>query len=168
MANDARADLFLSVHVNSSRYASVGGVETFYLNFTQSRADLEVAARENAGSNQSIHELSDLVRKIALDDKIQESRDFATSVQTQVHDLAKKLDSNARDRGVKKAPFVVLIGAKMPSVLVEVGFISNKKEEKLLGDPEYRQRLAEAIYKGLAGYASTLSHFDVAQNKDGE
>lgn len=168
IANEARADLFLSIHVNSSRYRSVGGVETFYLNLTRSRADLEVAARENAGSNQSIHELSNLVSKIALDDKMQESREFATRVQAEVHNLAKKRDAGARNRGVKSAPFVVLIGAKMPSVLVELGFISNPSEEKLLGDAEHRRKIAEALYEGLSGYASTLSHFDVAQAGGGE
>jgi len=148
LANEVGADLFLSIHVNSSRYRSVSGVETFYLNLTRSRADLEVAARENAGSNKSIHELSDLVRKIALDDKVQESRDFAASV--------------------KKAPFVVLIGAKMPSVLVELGFISNPTEERLMKDPRRRQEIAEALYEGLAAYASTLSHFQVARAAPGE
>lgn len=168
IANEARADLFLSIHVNSSRYRSVGGVETFYLNLTRSRADLEVAARENAGSNQSIHELTNLVQKIALDDKMQESREFATRVQTEVHSLAKKRDASARNRGVKSAPFVVLIGAKMPSVLVELGFISNPSEEKLLGDAGHRQKVADALYQGLSSYASTLSHFEVAQVGGGE
>lgn len=162
LANDQEADLFLSIHVNSSRYRSVGGVETFYLNFTESRADLEVAARENAGSNKSIHELSTLVQKIALDDKIQESRDFAGSVQEAANELVRKHNSKAKDRGVKKAPFVVLIGAQMPSVLVEMGFISNPKEEKLMASPAHRKAIAEALFKGLANYASTLSHFQVA------
>jgi N-acetylmuramoyl-L-alanine amidase len=165
LANEKQADLFLSIHVNASRYSKVNGVETFYLNFTRSRADLEVAARENAGSNQSIHELSDLVQKIALDDKVQESRDLATSVQTAVHALAAKHYSEARNRGVKKAPFVVLIGAQMPSILVELGFISNSREEKLMKTKEFRQELAESLYVGLSTYASSLSHFQVAQTK---
>ncbi len=164
LANDQQADLFLSIHVNSSRYRAVGGVETFYLNFTESRADLELAARENAGSNRSIHELSDLVRKIALDDKIQESRDFAAAVQKSLHALLRKHNPGAKNRGVKKAPFVVLIDAEMPSVLVELGFISNPKEEKLMANPDHRQAIAEALFQGLADYASTLSHFQVARS----
>jgi len=164
IANQQHADLFLSIHVNSSRYRSVSGPETFYLNFTSSRADMEVAARENAGSDKSINELSDLVRKITLDDKIVESADFAASIQAAAHDLAKSRDANARDRGVKKAPFVVLIGTGMPAALVEVGFISNPDEEKLLADPNHRQRIAESLYEGLFDYASTLSHFQVAQS----
>lgn len=163
LANAEKADLFLSIHVNSSRYPAVNGSETFYLNFTRSRADLEVAARENAGSSKSIHELSDLVQKIALDDKVEESRDFASSVQQVVHQLAKQQNSRARNRGVKKAPFVVLIGAQMPSVLVEVGFMTNPAEERLMSKPEHRQKIAEAIYDGLAKYAETLSHFQVAK-----
>jgi len=164
IANQERADLFLSIHVNASRYRSVSGVETFYLNFTSSRADMEVAARENAGSDKPISELSELVRKITLDDKIIESQDFAAKIQKAVHELSESRDPNARDRGVKKAPFVVLIGTGMPAALVELGFISNNEEEKRLADPEHRQRLAESLYKGLSSYAQTLSHFQVAQS----
>jgi N-acetylmuramoyl-L-alanine amidase len=163
LANSERADLFLSIHVNSSRYPTANGVEAFYLNFTRSRVDLEVAARENAGSSKSIHELSDLVQKIALSDKIQESRDFATSLQQVVHQLARKENPRARNRGIKKAPFVVLIGARMPSVLVEVGFMTNPAEERLMNKAEHRQRIAEALYEGLARYAQSLSHFQVAK-----
>jgi len=164
IANKALADLFVSVHVNSSRYRTVNGAETFYLNLTRSRADLEVAARENAGSNRSIHELTSLIQKIALDDKLQESRDLAANVQTAVYKMHRKLNPRARNRGVKKAPFVVLIGAKMPSILVEVGFISNPREEKLLKTEKYRQQLAEALYDGIAAYANSLSHFQVARS----
>ncbi len=162
LANEQQADLFLSIHVNSSRYRSVNGVETFYLNLTRSRADLEVAARENAGSNMSIHELSGLLQKIALDDKVQESKDLAANIQTAVHHLARKYNSRARNRGVKKAPFVVLIGAQMPSALVELGFISNPSEERRMKKASYRQKIAEALYQGLYKYANSLSHFQVA------
>jgi N-acetylmuramoyl-L-alanine amidase len=163
LANQEKADLFLSIHVNSSRYAGVSGVETFYLNLTRSQADLEVAARENAGSNKSLHQLVELVQKIALDDKIQESRDFAAHMQNALYRLARDQDPRARNRGVKKAPFVVLIGAQMPSVLVELGFISNPAEERLMRDDNYRQKMAEALYAGIAAYAATLSHFEVAR-----
>jgi N-acetylmuramoyl-L-alanine amidase len=148
--------------------SAVTGVETFYLNFTRSRADLEVAMRENAGSNQSMHELSELVQKIALDDKIQESRDLASHVQLAVHRSASKQNPRARNRGVKKAPFVVLIGALMPSVLVEIGFLTNPAEQKLLKNPHHRQRIAESIVDGLEGYASTLSHFNLAKTNGGD
>jgi len=163
IANDAKADLFLSIHANSSTLRSAAGVETYYLNFTTSKSALEVAARENAGSQQTIFELQDLLEKIALKDKVEESREFASRIQSSLFSVSAKNDAHARDRGVKKAPFVVLIGASMPSVLAEIGFISNAHDEGIMRHAEYRQRLAEALYKGLASYASTLSHFQVAQ-----
>ena len=165
IANQAKADLFLSIHANSSPLRSAAGVETYYLNFTTSRAALEVAARENAGSQKSIFELQDLLEKIALKDKVDESREFANRIQSSLYSFSAKSDTHARDRGVRKAPFVVLIGATMPSVLAEIGFISNAHDEGIMKRAEYRQRLAEALYKGLAGYAGTLSHFQVAQKR---
>lgn len=163
LANQEKADLFLSIHVNASRYQGVNGVETYYLNLTRSRADLEVAARENAGSSRSLHQLTELVQKIALDDKIEESRDFASHLQTALYQLARDQDPRSRNRGVKKAPFVVLIGTQMPSVLVELGFVSNPTEERLLREESHRQRIAEALCDGVANYAATLSHFQVAR-----
>jgi N-acetylmuramoyl-L-alanine amidase len=163
IANEAKADLFLSIHANSSTLHSVAGVETYYLNFTTSKAALEVAARENAGSQKTVYELQDLLEKIALKDKVEESREFATRIQSALFSASAKGDPRARDRGIRKAPFVVLIGASMPSVLSEIGFISNAHDESIMKRGEYRERLAEALYKGLAGYANTLSHFQVAQ-----
>ena len=163
IANEAKADLFLSIHANSSPVRTAGGVETYYLNFTTSKAALEVAARENAGSQKSIYELQDLLQQIALKDKVEESREFASRIQSALYAFSAKNDPRARDRGVRKAPFVVLIGASMPSILSEIGFISNARDENAMKRPEYRQRLAEALYKGLASYAGTLSHFQVAQ-----
>jgi N-acetylmuramoyl-L-alanine amidase len=163
IANDAKADLFLSIHANSSPLRSAAGVETYYLNFTTSKSALEVAARENAGSQQTIFDLQDLLEKIALKDKVEESREFASRIQSSLFSVSAKNEPHARDRGVKKAPFVVLIGASMPSVLAEIGFISNAHDEGIMRHSEYRQRLAEALYKGLASYAGTLSHFQVAQ-----
>ncbi|MGH9663498.1 MAG: N-acetylmuramoyl-L-alanine amidase [Bryobacteraceae bacterium] len=167
LANDKKADLFLSIHANSSPYRYVSGVETYYLNFTTSKTALDVAARENASSQLSIYDLKDLLRKIALKDKIEESREFANCVQTSLQTLAARTNSAARnkDRGIKKAPFVVLIGASMPSVLAEVGFLSNAHDENQMKRPEYRQKIAEALYKGVANYAATLSHFQVAERK---
>ncbi len=162
IANQQQADLFISVHANSSRDPSARGVETYYLNFTSSRDALEVAARENAVSEASIHELQDLVKKIALKEKIEESREFAIDVQTSLHSgLASKTPA-IRDRGVKKAPFIVLIGANMPSILAEISFISNPADEKKLQTPEYRQKIAESLYKGVAKYVGGLSGVKVA------
>src|SRR5208282_905802 len=100
---------------------------------------------------------------IALKDKIDESREFATRVQTSLYTLTAKGSAEAKNRGVKKAPFVVLIGASMPSVLAEIGFLSNSTDEALLRKPDHRERIAEALYKGIASYADTLSHFQVAR-----
>lgn len=165
IANEAKADLFLSIHANSSPLRTAAGVETYYLSFTTSKAALDVAARENASSQKSIYELQDLLQKIALKDKVDESREFAARVQDSLYSTSAKTNARAKDRGVRKAPFVVLIGASMPSVLAEIGFVSNAHDENLMKRPEHRQRIAEALYKGLSSYASTLSHFQMAQRR---
>jgi N-acetylmuramoyl-L-alanine amidase len=157
IANKAQADLFLSIHANSSRDESARGVETYYLNFTTSPDALETAARENAVSDQSIHQLSDLVKKIALKDKIAESREFASDVQESLYSGLEKGNAGLRDRGVKKAPFVVLIGANMPSILAEISFVTNPRDARQLEDPEYRERVAESLYRGVAKYEAGLS-----------
>jgi len=162
IANDRKADLFLSIHANSSPYRVAAGVETYYLNFTTSKAALDVAARENASSSQSVFDLKDLLQKIALKDKIDESREFATRIESALYSVSSKNNPAAKNRGVKKAPFVVLIGASMPSVLAEIGFLTNSGDEALLRKNEHRQKIAEALYKGIAAYADTLSHFQVA------
>jgi N-acetylmuramoyl-L-alanine amidase len=157
IANKAQADLFLSIHANSSPEASARGVETYYLNFTSDPTALDVAARENAVSDQSIHQLSDLVKKIALKDKIAESREFAGDVEGSLYAGLQKNNAGLKDRGVKKAPFVVLIGANMPSILAEISFVTNPKDAEQLRDPEYRERVAESLYKGVARYQGGLS-----------
>ena len=162
IANQEKADLFVSIHANSSRDSNARGVETYYLNFTSSPDALEVAARENAVSEKSIYELGDLVKKIALKEKIEESHEFATNVQQALHSGLAAKNSGIRDRGVKKAPFIVLIGANMPSILAEISFVSNPTDERKLQTPEYRQRIAESLYRGIAKYASGLSGVKVA------
>jgi N-acetylmuramoyl-L-alanine amidase len=163
LANEHKADLFVSLHANSSRLRGIAGPETYYLNFTTSASALEVAARENATSEKTIHELQELVQKITLKTKVQESREFAAALQKSLYGNLFKGKAAAKDRGVKRAPFVVLIGASMPSVLVELDFLTNPRSEKLLKNSEHRQRVAEALFKGVAQYASSLSHFQVAQ-----
>jgi N-acetylmuramoyl-L-alanine amidase len=163
IANKAQADLFLSIHANSSPDSSARGVETYYLNFTTSPDALEVAARENAVSDESIHELSDLVKKITLKDKIDESREFAADVQKSLYDDLEEGNPGMRDRGVKKAPFVVLIGANMPSILAEISFLTNSADARELQQPAYRERIAESLYRGVARYISGLSGVRLAQ-----
>jgi N-acetylmuramoyl-L-alanine amidase len=157
IANKEQADMFISIHANSSDDASARGVETYYLNFTSSRDALEVAARENAVSEKSIHELQDLVKKIALKEKIEESREFATDVQRSLYTGLNSRNPGIRNRGVKKAPFIVLIGANMPSILAEISFVSNPGDERKLKTSEYRQRIAESLYRGINKYVSGLS-----------
>jgi N-acetylmuramoyl-L-alanine amidase len=160
IANDHKADLFLSIHANSSPAPEVAGTETFFLNFTNAPDALNVAARENAGSDKSVGELRDLIQTITLNDKIEESHTFAQDIQNAIQTQAAHSNPSAHNRGVKRAPFVVLIGASMPSVLAEIGFLSNSRDENNLGKPEYRQKVAEALYKGLAQYSQSLSHFE--------
>jgi|HubBroStandDraft_6_1064221.scaffolds.fasta_scaffold00330_16 N-acetylmuramoyl-L-alanine amidase len=166
VANQARADLFVSIHANSSHDPDARGVETYYLNFTSSPEALEVAARENAVSAKSIYELQDLVKKIALKEKIEESREFAGDVQESLHSGLAVKSPAIRDRGVKKAPFIVLIGANMPSILAEISFVSNPSDEHRLATGEYRQRIAESLYRGIAKYVNGLSGVKVASKMD--
>ena len=166
IANQARADLFVSIHANSSHDPDARGVETYYLNFTSSPEALEVAARENAVSEKSIYELRDLVKKIALKEKIEESREFAGDVQESLHTGLAAKSPAIRDRGVKKAPFIVLIGANMPSILAEISFVSNPTDERRLETAEYRQRIAESLYRGIAKYVNGLSGVKVASKMD--
>lgn len=165
LANDKKADLFISIHANSSPVPRIAGVETYYLNFSTAKDALDVAARENATSQKSVFDLQDIVQKITLHDKVEESREFAGRIQSSLYSFSARSFPSEKNRGVKKAPFVVLIGATMPSVLVEIGFLSNSREEALLKRPDYRQKLAEALYRGISRYADTLSHFQVAKNQ---
>jgi N-acetylmuramoyl-L-alanine amidase len=157
IANKQQADLFLSIHANSSDDPKARGVETYYLNFTSSPDALEVAARENAVSQKSVFELQDLVKKIALKEKIDESAEFANDVQHALFAGLSVKNPGLKNRGVKKAPFVVLIGANMPSILAEISFVSNPQDEKRLKTAEHRQKVAEALFKGISRYASGLS-----------
>jgi N-acetylmuramoyl-L-alanine amidase len=157
IANKAQADLFLSIHANSSPEPSARGVEAYYLNFTSDPGALDVAARENALSSHSVHQLSDLVRKITLKDKIDESREFAADVDSALYTGLKNGNPGMHDRGVKKAPFVVLIGAQMPSILAEISFLTNPQDAQQLREGNYRQRIAESLDAGVERYLRGLS-----------
>jgi N-acetylmuramoyl-L-alanine amidase len=157
IANDAKADLFISIHANSSDDPSARGIETYYLNFATSAEAMEVAARENANSQESMHDLQDLIKKIARNDKIEESKDLAEDVQDSLTGRLQLVNHNEKNRGVKKAPFVVLIGANMPSVLSEISFLSNPYDENLLRKAAQRQRIADGLYRGVAAYLESLN-----------
>ncbi|MHB1960626.1 MAG: N-acetylmuramoyl-L-alanine amidase, partial [Acidobacteriaceae bacterium] len=168
IANAAHADLFLSIHANSSSDPEVRGVETYFLNFTASPDAMAVAGRENADSNRSVYDLSDLVRKIALSDKIDESREFAGDVQQQLYSGLLSGNPGMKNRGVKQAPFVVLIGAQMPSILAEISFLTNPEDAAELARPSYRERLAEALYRGVAEYVEGMSGVRIAKTMPAE
>ncbi|MGA8937754.1 MAG: N-acetylmuramoyl-L-alanine amidase, partial [Acidobacteriaceae bacterium] len=157
IANKAQADLFISVHANSSQDADVRGVEVYYLNFTSDPEAMMVASRENAVSTESVHELSDLVKKIALKDKIDESRELAADVDASLYAGLRRGNAGLKNRGVKKAPFVVLIGANMPSILAEISFVTNPKSASELETAAYRERVAESLYRGIAKYAEGIN-----------
>jgi N-acetylmuramoyl-L-alanine amidase len=163
IANEAKADMFISIHANSSQDTGARGIETYYLNLKGSAEAMEVAARENATDDQGIHELQDLVKQIARTEKIDESKEFAEDVQDSLSKRIQKSAKPVKNRGVRKAPFVVLIGADMPSILTEISFLSNPADEKMLKQPEHRQRVAEGIYQGLASYLQSLNSMGVNQ-----
>jgi N-acetylmuramoyl-L-alanine amidase len=161
IANEARADLFISIHANSSPDHGARGVETYYLNLKGSAEAMEVAARENAVSQENIHDLQDVVKRIAQTEKIDESRELAEDIQDSLSKKIQKTVKPVKNRGVRKAPFVVLIGADMPSILTEISFLSNASDEQLLKKPEHRQRIAEGVYQGVANYLESLNSVDM-------
>jgi N-acetylmuramoyl-L-alanine amidase len=156
IANREGADLFLSIHANASPSVSARGVETYFLNFATNLSAAAVAARENAASGQAMNALPDIVKAIALNNKLDESRDFAGQVQHAMFEHLKGSNKLIKDLGVKQAPFVVLIGASMPSVLAEISFVTNPQEAKLLKSSAYRQRIAEALFDGIKKYQTSL------------
>jgi N-acetylmuramoyl-L-alanine amidase len=157
IANRESADLFLSIHANASNVAQARGIETYFLNFATNLSAAAVAARENAGSGQSMAALPDVVKTIALNNKVAESRDFATYVQRTMIQKLRASNRTLKDLGVKQAPFVVLVGAAMPSVLAEVSFITNPQEARLLKGNAYRQRIAEALFEAVRKYQASLT-----------
>jgi N-acetylmuramoyl-L-alanine amidase len=165
IANREGADLFLSIHANASRNVLARGIETYFLNFAMNPEAEAVAARENAASGQAMHSLPDIVRAIALNNKLNESRDLASTVQ---RSMAKRLGSKNRalkDLGVKQAPFVVLIGAVMPSVLAEISFVTNRQDGALLKTQTYRQQIAQALFDAIINYQQGLKRLNAVAGK---
>ncbi len=156
IANREGADLFLSIHANASSSSQAHGIETYFLNFASNLSAAAVAARENAASGQAMNALPDIVKAIALNNKLDESRDFATQVQHAMIEHLGKSNKTVKDLGVKQAPFVVLIGASMPSVLAEISFVTNPQEARLLKNDNYRQRIAEALFNAIRKYQASL------------
>jgi N-acetylmuramoyl-L-alanine amidase len=160
-----QADLYLSIHANASADRRVRGVETYILNFAPNAQSAEVAARENMGSTRTMRSLPDIVKSIALNNKIDESRDLAKQVQASLIEKLSKGNRTVRNLGVKQAPFAVLVGADMPSILAEIGFITNLQDAALVKTAVYRQQIAEAFAAGIARYQKRLKPSQVATTR---
>ncbi len=162
IANRESADLFLSIHANASANVAARGVETYFLNFALNPQAEAVAARENATSGKTMNSLPEIVKAITLNNKLNESRDFASSIQRALIRGMRPGNKVLRDLGVKQAPFMVLIGAAMPSVLAEISFVTNRQEARLLKTPAYRQRIAESLLAGVLRYQDSLKKVQTA------
>ncbi len=156
IANAKKADLFISIHTNAHRDPRIGGIETYYLNFSQDREAARVAALENAISTRKISDLEAILKDLLFVTKVSESAELANRTHRCLIKSVRKKYRGIRNLGVKRAPFYVLIGANMPSILVEVAFISNPREEKLLKSARFRRQIALGIAEGIKDYARAI------------
>ncbi|MEW5910666.1 MAG: N-acetylmuramoyl-L-alanine amidase, partial [Thermodesulfobacteriota bacterium] len=156
IANTKNADLFVSIHTNATRDHRAHGIETYFLNLATDDEAILVAARENATTTKNISDLQKILFDLMHNSKVNESSRLAAYVQESLVEKMTRHYSRIKDKGVKQAPFYVLLGAQMPSILVETSFISNERECKRLTDPQYQERLCEAIIKGLGEYIREL------------
>src|SRR5216683_5763919 len=160
MANQAQADLFVSIHANYSDLASARGVETYYTNFVTAPGAREVEARENGGASNNMPAVK--LSSVELKEKIEQSRRLAASVQRSLYATLAGQNPGIRDRGVKDAGFVVLTETSMPAILAEVSFVSSPTDEQKLRNDGYREQIAEALYRGIARYAASSHGVKVA------
>jgi len=152
IANTKKADLFISIHVNASRDNRASGIETYFLNLAADDESISVAARENATSKKNISELESILNDLMKNAKINESSRLATYVQKSLCSMLKSKYSNITDKGVKQAPFYVLLGAQMPAILIETSFISNSIDCSRLMDSKYQKSVCEGIVNGIRQY----------------
>ena len=154
LANDSRSDIFVSIHVNALlKHTDARGIETYYLGATNDPKLTQLAAAENRVSGYSIADMRTLLDGVYADARRDESHALARAVQQQLFTTLRKVDPGLENWGVKRAPFLVLVATDMPAVLAEVGCISNEKEAAMLRRPEYRQKIADALFAGIRGYA---------------
>ena len=156
IANQQKADLFISIHANANRNRKRKGVQAFYLNFSPDPQVIEIAASENATSSKRIGEMQDTLKKIVQNSKIIESTELAQKVQENLLKCLSRNYTEIKDLGTKGGPFWVLIGSEMPSVLVEVSHLSNAQEAQRLKSGAYRQQIAQGIYEGIMAYIQSL------------
>lgn len=157
-ANKKRADLFISIHINASDDSSAQGIETYFLNLTTDSSAIEVAARENATTSKSISDLQLIINDLMLNSKINESCRFANCVQKSIISSVLATDYTGKDFGVKQAPFYVLLGAQMPAILCELGFITNNADSSLLQSDAYQATLIDGIAKGINKYIMNTTY----------
>jgi N-acetylmuramoyl-L-alanine amidase len=161
-ANERKADLFISIHVNSMEPHTIRALETYYVGPTDDPLTLKLASRENKDSEFSLADYKKILEKIYVDARRDESHGFARAVQGELFRSLKKTNPDLENRGVRTAPFVVLIGTQMPAVLVEIACLSNEEEVQLLTKPDYRENIAVALAQGIRQYAD---RFNVAARK---
>jgi N-acetylmuramoyl-L-alanine amidase len=154
LANDSKSDIFVSIHVNAlERHTESRGIETYYLGATEDPSLKALAAHENRVSGYSVSDMRKLLEGVYADARRDESHHLATAVQKKLYETLRKEDAGLENWGVKRAPFLVLVATDMPAVLAEVGCISNEKESAMLRTPEYRQKIADALFDGIRAYA---------------
>lgn len=156
IANKVNADLFVSVHANAAANRSAAGIETYYLNLAKTEKTAQLAAKENGTSLEKVSVLQAILFDLMANYKLNDSAHLADEVQKAVHKKIRTKHADARNLGVKQGPFYVLVGATMPSILVESAFVSNPQEEARLRDPAYQEMTAEGIMEGVRGYISSL------------
>jgi N-acetylmuramoyl-L-alanine amidase len=152
IANTKNADLFVSIHANAAKDRRAHGIMTFILNLATDDESIRVAARENATSTKNISDLQTILSDLMQNVKIDESSRLASRVQHSINKHLKKRYSRIKDKGVKQAPFYVLLGAQMPAILVETSFISNSRECKRLVNTDYQEQMSEGILQGIQAY----------------
>jgi N-acetylmuramoyl-L-alanine amidase len=156
-ANENKADLFVSIHVNWMEPHTIRALETYYVGPTDDPATLKLASMENKDSGFSLSDYKKILDKIYVDARRDESRTLARAIHSHLYHSLKQANSELENRGVKTAPFVVLIGTQMPAILVEVACMSNEDELKLLTKEDYRENIARAVMRGLQSYANNLN-----------
>ena len=160
IANNKKADLFISLHVNASTDKKLNGVETYFLDLARTTGAATVAARENAVSVKSISDLQFILADLMLTSKLQESQDLAAIVHRRMYERLRLAGFTVNDNGVRSAPFYVLMGARMPAILVEIGYLSNENDARRIRSPKYLERLAEGVTSGILEYKNKLSRFN--------
>lgn len=155
LANDSKSDIFLSIHVNAlQKHTESRGIETYYLGATNDPSLTALAARENRVSGYSVSDMRKLLEDVYADARRDESHELATAIQKKLFTSLRSEDAGLENWGVKRAPFIVLVATNMPAILAEVGCISNEKESAMLRRPEYRQKIAAALFEGIRSYAN--------------